>query len=123
MAKRFFYMLAVAFILQLSWGVASAYCLHESGPASEHFGHHQHQHQDADEDNSPSPKKAAFHPDCATCSHHLCAVFAWSSMSALSMLPDHQFVASFDEHPAPISSCRNALNGQSPPSSVTARYP
>jgi hypothetical protein len=103
MVKRFLIMIVVAFTLQLSWGVASAYCMHESGQASEHFGHHQHQHQSAvgDDDNSPSPTKASVHPDCATCSHSASAVFAWSDKSPQSRLTDHQRSASFDEHAAP----------------------
>jgi hypothetical protein len=74
MSRKFFSMLIVAFLLQLSWGVASAYCMHETGKASQHFGHHQHQHQPSgkvgDDNNGGSkPKKAAFHADCASCTH------------------------------------------------------
>ncbi len=81
MVKRFLYMVALAFVLQLSWGVASAYCLHEQGKASQHFGHHQHEHHDsasdlADDDTTPQ-KKASAHPDCASCSHSPLYALAW----------------------------------------------
>ena len=65
MVKRFLYMLALAFALQMSAGVASVYCMHETGTASEHFGHHQHEHHSAEgdgdeaEDGSTSAKKAS----------------------------------------------------------------
>lgn len=74
MVKRILYMLIVTFTLQLSWGVASAYCMHETGKASQHFGHHQHDHKssnaDGDAEKSPSLKKSTVHADCATCNHH-----------------------------------------------------
>jgi hypothetical protein len=79
MIKRFLYMLVVAVTLQLSWGVASAYCMHETGKASNHFGHHQHKHHaadGADETNKSPAKKASPHPDCATCAHSSLGVFA-----------------------------------------------
>jgi hypothetical protein len=105
MAKRFLSMLALAFILQLSWGVVSAYCMHESGKASQHFGHHQHQHQGAtaagDDDNSPPAKKGAAHPDCASCSHSSLAVFAWSADFAQPLSSNHQLLAPLSARPAP----------------------
>jgi len=75
MVKRFLHIVAFAFILQLSWGTASAYCMHEMDKSSQHFGHHQHQHAGSDGngdagENSKSPqKKAGAHPDCASCAH------------------------------------------------------
>ena len=73
MSRKFFVMLIVTFLFQLSWGVASAYCLHETGQAGQHFGHHQHQHQPvsatADDGAQPNPQKATFHADCAACAH------------------------------------------------------
>jgi hypothetical protein len=105
MAKRFLYMIALAFVLQVSWGVASAYCMHESGQASEHFGHHQHQHHSAnaagDEDNTPLQKKAATHPDCASCSHGALIAFAWSAEVVQPRLSNHALSAPLLDQPAP----------------------
>jgi hypothetical protein len=71
MVKRFFHLLALAFMLQMSAGLASAYCMHETGAASEHFGHHQHEHQSAEVDQeAPTPaKKGGPDADCASCAH------------------------------------------------------
>ena len=98
MLKRFLRLIALAFLFQMSWAVASAYCLHESGSASQHFGHHAHQHQEHDssdagaaeagadadadaktkpEDKTTAAKKAASHPDCASCAHGGVGVFGW----------------------------------------------
>ena len=93
MLKRFFYLLAFAFVLQMSAGVASAYCMHESGQASEHFGHHQHQHESAagddDEDGSSAVKKLGADPDCAACSHSSSAMFSWAADMEAQLVPSH----------------------------------
>jgi hypothetical protein len=103
MVKRFFYMLALAFALQMSAGVASAYCMHETGKASEHFGHHQHKHQDAagDEDSSAPAKKAGPDPDCASCSHGTSVSPSWSSNISQHLLPAHQQLAQLPSRPTP----------------------
>lgn len=83
MLKRFLYILAVAFALQMSWGIASAYCLHETGKASLHFGHHQHEHKTSKDtccgSSSSSSKKSAVHLDCPSCSHGLVGMITWAS--------------------------------------------
>lgn len=103
MIKRFFYMLAVAFVLQMSAGVASAYCMHETGQASEHFGHHQHVHKDADGDDGGSKpaKKAAPHPDCASCAHGSLVMLSWSSEIPPLALAAHQKLAQLPSQPKP----------------------
>ena len=94
MAKRFLTMIALAFIFQLSWGVASAYCMHESGQASAHFGHHQHTHipsgSAVDDDATPASKKSAVHADCASCFHHSPSPVSWSVELTLPLLAQHQ---------------------------------
>jgi hypothetical protein len=94
MAKRFLYMIVLAFIFQLSWGVASAYCMHETGPASQHFGHHQHQHipssSAVDDDATPASKKSSVHADCASCFHHSPATASWPAELVLPVLVQHQ---------------------------------
>lgn len=66
--------LVLAFIMafQLSWTVAGIYCMHESGRAAEHFGHHPHV-EDGDEfpvvskDKQTPAKQLVVHPHCASC--------------------------------------------------------
>ncbi len=103
MVKRFLYMLALAFALQMSAAVASAYCMHETGTASEHFGHHQHEHQSAegDEDGPKQAKKAGSDPDCASCSHGSSVTPSWSSSAGQRLLPSHVQVAQLPSRPTP----------------------
>jgi hypothetical protein len=105
MVKRFLCMVALAFTLQLSWGMVSSYCTHESGKSSQHFGHHQHQHQGTnalgDEDNTSVPKKAAAHPDCASCSHSPLITFEWHVESIQLLLFSYAQLAPLPEQPAP----------------------
>ena len=74
MLKRLVLLLIIAFTFQLSWSTASAYCLHEQGGASKHFGHHQHEHPTeagkTQSEKAPSSKKLVTHGDCLTCTHH-----------------------------------------------------
>lgn len=66
MARRFVLILLAVMTFQFTWNVVSAYCMHESGRASNHFGHHQH-NSSADElslaakDKSPLSKKLTAH--------------------------------------------------------------
>lgn len=100
---RFLQMLVVALVLQLTWGVASAYCLHESGEASQHFGHHDHKHQSSDTDTdkddagkSPAGKYKP-HPDCASCMHGQLGIF---SLDVGTIPP---LVISHETPPAPLA--------------------
>ncbi len=108
MLKKIVYMLIVAFTLQLSWGVASAYCLHETGKAVQHFGHHQHQHHPADassqatdEHPSPAPKKLVADPDCASCTHSPIAAYTWQAELVEPLLSGYQPAFLPSELPAP----------------------
>lgn len=102
MVKRFVYMLAFAFVLQMSAGIVSAYCMHESGQASQHFGHHQHEHQAEDgDDGSSSVKKFGADPDCASCSHGSLVMLTWSSDVSPRLLPSHHRQAHVAAWPAP----------------------
>lgn len=105
MAKRFLYLVALAFILQLSWGSASAYCMHEMDKTGQHFGHHQHQHQHQGSDTAGSEKSlqknAGAHPDCATCAHSPLFIteLAWDPSHPL--LPIHEAIIPSPEQAAP----------------------
>ena len=103
MIKRFLYLLALAFALQMSAAVASVYCMHETGTASEHFGHHQHEHQqaDGDKDGATPAKKAGSDPDCASCSLGSSVALSWSSNVAQPLLPAHQVVPQLPWQPTP----------------------
>ena len=105
MVKRFFYMLALAFVLQMSAGIASAYCMHESGQASEHVGHHQHEHAavdgDDDDDGSTTVKKFGSDPDCASCSHGSLGMLSWSSQVQPFVFSSHHQLTHVTGWPTP----------------------
>ena len=107
MVKRFLQLLIVALMLQLTWGVANAYCGHETGKASQHFGHHQHQHQssnsndDKGDDNSSSPNKIGGDPDCATCAHSPVSVFASATTPLCLSISSHATLPSHTGHSSP----------------------
>jgi len=74
MVRRFVYVLLAIIALQLSWSAVTAYCMHETGRAAQHFGHHQHV-EDGDEfpvaakDAPAGVKKFSVHAHCASCHH------------------------------------------------------
>jgi hypothetical protein len=66
--KKFLLVLVLfAVTFQSAWAASGAYCRHEKGALSFHFGHHSHHHQGK---GDPSEKKVAFgkvHFDCSSC--------------------------------------------------------
>lgn len=66
-------MFVVAF--QLSWNVITSYCMHETGRAANHLGHHQHESTleelaAAAKDKPDSSKKVNVHDaHCVSCAH------------------------------------------------------
>jgi len=42
MSRRILYILCAVISFQLSWNVITSYCMHETGRAANHLGHHQH---------------------------------------------------------------------------------
>ena len=108
MLKKFIILLIVAFTLQLSWSVASAYCMHETGKTSQHFGHHPHQHQaekQADQPSNSAEKKSdskiAFHSDCASCAHSPVAAYSLQNELVKPLLVAYQAGTSNTEPTAP----------------------
>ncbi len=109
MLKNIVFMLIVAFTLQLGWAVASAYCMHETDKASQHFGHHPHQHQagdtaaahTADDDKKTNPKKTALHSDCSFCTLNLVAVSIWNGELVNPLLMGLQHGSSPSDPSAP----------------------
>lgn len=71
--RRFILSILTIFALQVSWGVITGYCEHETGRAAQHFGHHSSDVQklagDAPDKSSGSAKKVVVHSHCASCSH------------------------------------------------------
>jgi hypothetical protein len=72
MVRRFLFILLAVMTFQFTWNVVSAYCMHEAGRASNHFGHHQHNSSTdelslAAKDKSPFSKKVTTHD--AHCSY------------------------------------------------------
>jgi len=69
--RRVIFILLLAILpVQFTWAAATAYCRHESGQASKHFGHHEHQHRAAADSESKGSKAAASSvadSDCSTC--------------------------------------------------------
>lgn len=108
MLKKFVFMIVLAFTLQLSWAVASAYCMHETDMSAQHFGHHPHEHEtvdgDAHTDKSAdkSQKKAASHPDCASCAPSPLGAYSTNLLIILSKLIAYQLSAASLQTPAPF---------------------
>lgn len=77
--------LTVIVAFQLSWIAAGTYCMHETGRAAEHFGHHQHV-EDGDEfpvvskDKSTVLKQFAVHPHCASCHYTPLAIYHYQPL-------------------------------------------
>jgi hypothetical protein len=42
MSRRLLYILCAVITFQLSWNVITSYCMHETGRAANHLGHHEH---------------------------------------------------------------------------------
>ncbi|WP_296945790.1 hypothetical protein [uncultured Massilia sp.] len=74
LAHRCLHVLMLVMAFQLSWNVVTAYCMHESGRAANHLGHHRHA-ADADElahaADAPDPAKPSAVHDvhCVSCAH------------------------------------------------------
>ncbi|MRW92058.1 hypothetical protein GJ699_18855 [Duganella sp. FT80W] len=72
MLRRSVLLLITLLALQFSWSVLAAYCMHESGSAAQHLGHHpdsDNGHSVAQQDSSPDAKKSSPHTHCASCAH------------------------------------------------------
>ena len=68
LVKRLFLIILLTILpLQLSWAAAGAYCKHEQGVASNHFGHHVHQHQSKSDTPDSKGEFGKVHNDCKSC--------------------------------------------------------
>ncbi len=68
--------------LQASWAAVAAYCMHENGVATQHFGHHFHKHHlsAGDSPGDPSRGSAGVDKDCGFCHLNLKLVHATASI-------------------------------------------
>ena len=79
MTRRFLTCMLLMLAFQFTWSAISAYCMHETGRAAQHLGHHQHKtdvhdHVAAADDGKPaSMKKVAQHSHCSSCAHGVLA--------------------------------------------------
>src|SRR3972149_6821958 len=73
--------------LQASWAAMTAYCTHENGVASQHFGHHFHKHYVSAGDSSGDPSRGSggVDKDCGFCHLNLKLVHATISMPQLDV--------------------------------------
>lgn len=90
--------LVVMMPLQLSWAAVSSYCLHESGPTSKHFGHHEHKHQQASKAGDSNQTKASkalgvVDADCHFC--HACSPVILSNTEVVSSLAVEPLLATW----------------------------
>jgi hypothetical protein len=75
MLRRLLYIVCAVVTFQLSWNVITSYCMHETGQAANHFGHHQHnpsydELSSAAKDGSHVAKKLIAHDaHCGTYAH------------------------------------------------------
>lgn len=89
--------------LQFTWAAAAGYCVHESGSAVKHFGHHVHVHKNAktpDDARKDASGKTFADADCPFC--HLSAPPLIPELTACAAIQGHGAVAAVDP-PAPPS--------------------
>jgi len=68
MKKLILVLVLLAVPFQVTWAAVGAYCQHETGVSSKHFGHHSHQHRATIGDESKGSPGVKLHPDCGFCS-------------------------------------------------------
>lgn len=83
MTRRILSCLLLMLAFQFTWSAISAYCMHESGVAAQHLGHHQHEQETGDQlayeklaaadDGKPASTKKTAHSHCSSCVHAVLA--------------------------------------------------
>lgn len=84
-------LLVVLLPLQFAWGAVTSYCEHETGAASQHFGHHEHVHKGTKSVDADG--KAGFDNDCGTCQAAGSAAIASAEASAAPLALPHFLTA------------------------------
>ncbi|MCH8617895.1 hypothetical protein [Undibacterium sp. TS12] len=83
-------MLIALLALQFSWGPVAAYCLHETGKAAQHLGHHSDSDTQNDgasvlKEKSGDIKKASAHSHCSSCAHDTLSISCLDCISPLQV--------------------------------------
>lgn len=86
MVRRTLIMLITLFALQFSWSAVSAYCMHETGTAAKHFGHHADSSSSDDvasalKEKPTDAKKTSVHSHCSSCAHGTLSIDSFDGMS------------------------------------------
>jgi hypothetical protein len=71
--------------LQFAWAAAGAYCQHEQGKSSMHFGHHAHSHEATHDASDSKTKASKVHLDCSSC--HTTASAILVSSATFTLIP------------------------------------
>lgn len=102
MKRLLILLMLFALPLHFSWAAAASYCQHESGKATQHFGHHYHEHHAGSADGKDGAGKSPLqvHADCSIC--HLSCPAAAASVHSLSVIAHGSFVVA--DPPPPLSS-------------------
>jgi hypothetical protein len=73
MARRFLHLVMLVMAFQLSWNVVTAYCMHETGRAADHLGHHRHEPSSdelaAADRHDGAQQKGVHDAHCVSCAH------------------------------------------------------
>jgi hypothetical protein len=73
---------------QVTWAAVSAYCAHENGDSSQHFGHHFHEHRTSASDlpgGDPSRANSGPDNDCGFCHLNLKLVHSGLSLPQIDV--------------------------------------
>lgn len=77
--------------LQASWAAVTAYCTHENGVASQHFGHHYHKHHASTGDSSGDSRGGGgLDRDCGYCHLNIKLVHSAALPPLLDLGPQQQ---------------------------------
>jgi hypothetical protein len=83
MKRLILIILLVLVPLQFAWAAVGAYCQHEEGSNSFHFGHHAHTHQAKRDAPDSSTKINKAHLDCNSC--HAPASVLWIAAPSMTV--------------------------------------
>ena len=67
MRRRIAILLLILLPFQFTWSVAAGFCMHETGAAAKHFGHHFHVHHAGKDGKAAAPAGQVVDNDCAAC--------------------------------------------------------
>lgn len=91
--------------LQASWAAVTEYCMHETGAATQHFGHHFHKHHASAGDSSGDSSRgiAGTDKDCGMCHISINLIPSTASMPSLEICPQADGVPRQDGYSSFVS--------------------